>query len=177
MFLILDVTDGYLARLTKKRSNFGYWYDTIVDQIHHIAIAISFSIGSVSVTQNYGYIIPGSIWIIGFTVLTFNSLIKTAARIETNTKTIETEYKAPSLTSKYGFSFVMYLGRLSRHYLGQPEIVLSVISLGLLFNYKNYVLVVFAIFYGYSLIRMFESEYRNYRRTEIIRDDKKCNYP
>tara|TARA_Y100000588_G_C14183560_1_gene894816 strand:- start:306 stop:1421 length:1116 start_codon:yes stop_codon:yes gene_type:complete len=177
VFLILDVTDGYLARLTKNRSNFGYWYDTILDQIHDISIAISFSIGAVNATQNSGYFIPGSIWIIGFTAITFNSLIKTAAKIETNTKTIETEYIAPSLTRRYGLSFIVHLGRLSRHYFGQPEIVLSVISLGLLFNVKNYVVVVFAIFYGYSLIRMFESEYRKYRRTEIISDDKKCNYP
>ena len=172
-FLILDTIDGYLARLTKNRSNFGYWYDTILDQIHDISIAISFSIGAVNATQNSGYLIPGSIWIVGFTAITFNSLIKRAARIETNTKTIEEEYKTPSLSNKYGLSFIIHMGRLSRHYFGQPEIVLSVISLGLLFNAKNYVVVLFAIFYGYSLIRMFESEYRNYRKTEIINDGNK----
>jgi phosphatidylglycerophosphate synthase len=63
--LTLDLTDGYLARLTYKSSVFGHWFDTYIDSFLNIAIVVGVVIGAGIDEKPYlaGF---GAIWIISF---------------------------------------------------------------------------------------------------------------
>ena len=63
--LTLDLTDGYLARLTNKSSDFGHWFDTYIDSFLNIAIIVGVVAGA-GINNSPLLALFGLIWIISF---------------------------------------------------------------------------------------------------------------
>jgi phosphatidylglycerophosphate synthase len=168
LFFVLDVTDGMLARITHQRSNFGYWFDTMVDTIHDSAMAVAFSIGAVISTGNIWMTIPGAIWIVSMRALGSNHLIEMAAEIEDKTADIKS---APEQYTNKKSSRLFSAIRIAKNVklaISQPEIILTIFTVGLVFDAEVGIVIMFASIHLFSAIRMFQLAYIRYRKDEIM---------
>jgi phosphatidylglycerophosphate synthase len=64
--LTIDLTDGYLARLTDRSSRFGNWLDTVFDELTSIGIIVGVVAGIVRAGGPTWAIVAGGVWIICF---------------------------------------------------------------------------------------------------------------
>ncbi|MQF70589.1 CDP-alcohol phosphatidyltransferase family protein [SAR202 cluster bacterium AD-812-D07_MRT_10900m] len=165
LFFTLDVMDGVLARKLKQPSKFGYWFDTMVDTMLDASMAVAFTIGAVLNTGSFWPAIPGAIWLIAMSAVWSNGLIETAAGINHTPRTAGITVAVR--TSRFGIGGVLRLARKTTWALGKPEIVLAVFGIGLVLGVEWAVVVFFALFHGYNLLRMFQLAYLRYRRLEL----------
>ena len=162
---MLDLVDGYLARLKSTRSNFGYWFDTMVDTSFDATMAVAFTIGAIVATGDMIYAIFGGIWLVGYTATHSDSLIRTAAGTS-NCVPIRAPIRPP-LMEKAGATLTWYTASRIRWALGQPDVLVTVFTIGLLLQAESAVVILFATYYTYSMVRMFIDAYRQYRNTEL----------
>lgn len=68
----LDLTDGYLARLTDRSTRFGHWLDTIIDEVTSFAIIVGVTVG---IARSHGsglLFLTGCVWLMAFHVASAN---------------------------------------------------------------------------------------------------------
>ena len=162
---MLDLVDGYLARLKSNRSNFGYWFDTMVDTIFDTTMAVAFTIGAIVATGQLIYAIFGAIWLIAYTATHSDSLIRTAAGTS-NSVPMRASIRPPLLEIA-GATLTWYIASRIRWALGQPDVLVTVFTIGLLVQAEPAVVILFATYHTYSMVRMFIAAYRQYRNTEL----------
>ena len=165
VFWILDLVDGTLARITKRQSKFGWWFDTMVDTIHDTALIVGFSVGALLSTGNMLLIVPAALWLISYGALNTHQLMEQIARIE-HERPNEAPV-APPATARLGWSILIFYARRTVWALGKPEVVLTVYTAGLVLNGEMIVVFLFSSLYTYRLFRMFGTAYTRYRRTEV----------
>jgi phosphatidylglycerophosphate synthase len=165
LFFTLDVMDGVLARKNKQPSKFGYWFDTIVDTMLDTAMAVAFTVGAVLSTGSFWPVIPGGIWIVALAAVWSNGLIETAAGIDESSK--NTVDASGRTSARLGIGAFLRIARRITWALGKPEIVLALFGIGLILDREWIVVIFFASFHGYNLLRMFQRAYSRYRRVEV----------
>ncbi len=166
-FFLLDVVDGMLARVTKSQSKFGYWFDTIVDTIHDSTMPLAFTAGVIVSTGNGWFAIPGGIWVVANSATWSNQLIEAASGQDSLADPTAYEIRRPSVRSHLGVSLILWVIRRARWAVSQPEIILSIFTIGLLADAEIAVLWFFAINHLASAVRMFQIAYFRYRHEEI----------
>lgn len=67
--LTLDLTDGYLARLRGCSSQFGSWFDTLLDEIVTISIITGIVIGVIRSSPGVVWYFLGAVWILSYHAL------------------------------------------------------------------------------------------------------------
>ena len=166
-FFLLDVVDGMLARVMKIQSKFGYWFDTIVDTIHDSTMPLAFTAGVIVSTGNAWFAIPGGIWVVANSATWSNQLIEAASGQDSAADPAAYAVERPPARSRLGVSLILWVIKRARWAVAQPEIILSIFTIGLLANAEIVVLWFFAINHLASTVRMFQISYFRYRREEI----------
>ena len=156
-FLVLDLVDGNLARVSKRSSAFGYWFDTTVDTAHEMTLIGGLGIGTIVETGNLWFALPAIIWLVSSTVNHNNNLVETAAGITLETRT------GPIDQSRTIIARLLRRARTTRWAIGQPEIMNLIIAVGLFIAAKEWLIVFFAVYSGYSTLRLFHRQYSRYR--------------
>ena len=167
LYFVLDVMDGVLARMTKRRSNFGYWFDTMVDTIHDSAMAVGFTLGAVLSTGNVWLAIPGGVWIVAMAATWSNMLIELAAGTVSQSADQGLAPVRPSIRRRLGLSVAIFFARRIKWALSMPEIILALFTLGLVLNAEAAVVILFSVLHLYSMLRMLQLAYARYRSTEL----------
>ena len=170
IFLVLDTVDGDLARVTRRSSNFGYWFDTTVDVMHEFTVIAAFGFGSVTATGNAWFALPAGIWLVSYAATHAHNLVQTAAGLAED----ESDgVSGRSAAGRYfGVSSIVNYVRYFRWALGQGEIMRLMFVAGLLLDSLAVIVVIYAAYYFYSLVRMILSAYKRYRREEIVEMQK-----
>ena len=153
--LTFDLSDGYLARIKNQTSNFGAWFDTILDEISTYFIIFAFLIGNY---VQYGFSIFsifGIIWLISVHVITMN-LWYLRANSDNNigTNTI--------LNDKEKSKIRIFIGRCINIWQSLDG-KFYVYSLGLLLNCKEGVLLLMGIEKFITLIIIFRQQYKLFK--------------
>ncbi len=165
ILFLLDIVDGVLARITKRYSKFGHWLDTMIDMTKDLAICFGFGMGVIISTNNLIFAIPFGIWLVGLGVAAYHDLIETAAQIKD--LVAEQPLKARQFDNWFTIESILYHIRRPFYKIAEPDISLNICTLGLIFNLEIGVLFIYAFFYGYKYIRLFQSSYLRYRQTEF----------
>ncbi len=167
LFLVLDIIDGDLARATNRSSNFGYWFDTTVDVMHEFTVITAFGFGAVMASGNIWFALPAGVWLVSYAATHAHNLVQTAAGIPEEAVTGASGRGAPPTCSPIGIPAILGYGRYIRWALGQPEIMRVIFVAGLLLNYLEVVVLIYAAYYFYSFVRMLLGAYKQYRREEL----------
>jgi phosphatidylglycerophosphate synthase len=153
----LDLTDGYLARLTRRTSAIGHWLDTFMDEVGTVAILAALAVGSMRATgqQVWLYVGLGALMAsyltsFGFWYDGLNAPIESA---ETVTGRNGSPPGKLSALPRRGLSALL---SLHRSIDARPH----VLAAGLLFNVPYVLVGFFAIAGGVSLIRYFQLQLR-----------------
>jgi phosphatidylglycerophosphate synthase len=93
----LDLTDGYLARLTGKTSVFGEWLDTLFDGIINISIILGLLIGVTRVYDSPIWGIFGIMWLLSFQAISNSTWFTRALKLE---KEVESNSSIPLVNAK-----------------------------------------------------------------------------
>jgi phosphatidylglycerophosphate synthase len=67
--LTIDLTDGYLARLTNRSTRFGNWLDTVFDEMTSIAIIVGVVAGVIRAGGATWVVAAGGLWLVCFHVV------------------------------------------------------------------------------------------------------------
>jgi phosphatidylglycerophosphate synthase len=158
VFFILDVTDGILARLTKQGSDFGYWYDTMTDTIHDIALIFSFGVGSYVSTGDIFYILLAGVWLTGHVATSSNNLIMEAAKARSPKPDVIISMPQSDSWIKDIFRRA---SRVVMKSSGRAEVLAMVYSFGLLFDAEGMIVITFSFLMSYRVFAMFYLAYKN----------------
>jgi phosphatidylglycerophosphate synthase len=156
--LTLDLSDGYLARLTNKSSKFGAWFDTMLDEISTFGIIIAFIYGVYRFDDSPIWICLGIFWIISVHTIATNFWYTKATNFVEVYENIEEPYsKEPvslSLFSKIkrfiGFCLGIWQSLDGKFY---------VYSLALLLDQKKAVILLMALERTLALILIFKKRF------------------
>jgi hypothetical protein len=146
LFIICDVADGVLARLRRQNSEFGYWYDTMVDKIHDVVLIYGFIV-SIMIEANIDLIniALGAAWIVGYSALSSNQLISKAAWAKSPKADLKKSLIAGTNNLK---GIIRGMTRLMVNITGNAEVVLISYTLALVLNLKAELFYVFSFIYG-----------------------------
>lgn len=79
--LTLDLSDGYLARLTDRSTRFGNWLDTVVDEVNSIAVIAGVLIAVIR-QDGFGFWAAcGMLWLLCFHVISANYWLSRAYQL------------------------------------------------------------------------------------------------
>jgi len=158
IFFLLDVIDGQLARLKNMVSDFGGWFDYMVDQILLYSIFIGMTVG---VHNRYEY---RWIWLIGiFTISGFSLNFCGEKMADRFFKKIEE--KKETIQNKLSWLKSVY--RKINGFLESWDVQLYIISLGAILDKLLYVLLYFCFFYNKDWILKLVKEYYRYKKIRL----------
>lgn len=154
IFFVLDVVDGQLARLKNMISDFGGWFDAVVDQILLYSLFIGMTIGVQNKYEGNWILLIGIFTISGFSLNFYGQ--KTADKFFKN---LEEEKK--TMHTKTNWLKITY--RKINGFLESWDVQLYIISLGAILDKLLYVLIYFCLFYNKDWILMLLRKYFKYR--------------
>lgn len=122
--LLMDHVDGNLARYTNKSSVFGNWVDEISNKLHKFFFVIGLSIGIFKLTNNYLYLVLGSVAIFNWFFAAYISETKKVFKF----KSLFTLFKE---TKKDYFPFTLLVNNIFGLLIliNKPDIALWFISI------------------------------------------------
>ena len=162
VFMIVDLIDGDLARLTGRMSPFGYWFDSMVDFIFELTIAAAFGVGAVLATGNGWFALPTVIWIVALATIYNSNLLESISR--QGAPVYETRPEPILMGSKSARRRILGMLRRAIRAFGQPEITRLIQGVGLVIALEAGIVLLYSLYFLYSITRMFARAYTEHRR-------------
>lgn len=128
IFLILDKTDGSLARITKNETNIGAWFDFIADAIIYTVVFMTLGLGLFLKTNNLIY------WLLIF--LTITSYLFKTVIYHTFTRLLPSSNFMEKEKSKYKFL---------RNFFYEDHFIAIILTIGAIINQVYYTLILLSI--------------------------------
>lgn len=98
IYLTLDLSDGYLARITNRYSNVGTWIDTMVDSISNFFIIIGFISGLLINGRNLIWGFIGCLWLVNYHIYELNIWYRRIFKLQEKSNKINLLRKLCSLS-------------------------------------------------------------------------------